>query len=160
MSPLIATRKGPGSVAPEAPLTTLRDEGHAYERDVALDMVKRGLIAAPGLVIVAWFIWGTAGAWSAAFAVGLVLVNFLLAAAMLGWAARISLAALMGTALLGYILRLGLITVAVLAVRHQAWVKVMPLGLAIIITHLGLLLWETRYVSISLASPGLREKGL
>lgn len=135
-------------------------EGHPYERDVALDLVRRGVFAAPVLVAGSWLIWGSAGGWSSLFAVGLVLVNFLLAALILGWAARVSLAALMGAALGGYILRLGLITVAVLAVRHQAWVKAMPLGLTLIVTHLGLLLWETRYVSISLAAPGLREKGL
>ncbi|HEX9529790.1 MAG TPA: ATP synthase subunit I [Acidimicrobiales bacterium] len=158
MSPLLTAGRS-ARTAERPPLASVRDEGPAYERDVALDMVRRGLFAAPALVAAAWLVWGPAGAWSSAFAIGLVLVNFLLAAFLLGWAARISLAALMGTALAGYLLRLGLITAAVLAVRRQPWVKVMPLGLSIIVTHLGLLLWETRFVSISLAAPGLREKG-
>jgi len=37
-----------------------------------------------------------------------------------------------------------------------------PLALTIGVTHLGLLIWETRYVSASLAYPGLKpriEKG-
>lgn len=151
MSPLATARPA---------LSGVRDDGHPYERDVAFDLAKRGLLVAPVLILAAGLGWGVAGAWSAAFAVGLVLVNFLLAAALLGWAARISLAMLMGTALGGYILRLGLITAAVFAVRHQSWVELVPLGLTLIVTHLGLLLWETRYVSISLAAPGLREKGL
>jgi hypothetical protein len=32
----------------------------------------------------------------------------------------------------------------------------MPLGLTIILAHLGLLFWELRYVSLSLAYPGLK----
>ena len=156
MSPLVAPRRRPQ----DASLAAIRDDGHPYERDVAVDMVRRGVLVAPALVLGSGLVWGMAGVWSAAFAVGLVMANFLLAAALLGWAARISLAVLMGSAMAGYIVRLGLVAAAVLAVRHQSWVKVMPLGLAIVITHLGLLLWETRYVSISLAAPGLREKGL
>ena len=30
-----------------------------------------------------------------------------------------------------------------------------PLAITIIVSHLGLLVWETRYVSLSLAYPGL-----
>ena len=64
----------------------------------------------------------------------------------------------MAATLFGYLIRLGLITVAVLAVHNQAWVSIVPLGLTIILTHLGLLLWETRYVSASLAFPGVKPK--
>ena len=153
MTPVLAPRA-------DEPLGTLRDDGHPFERDVALDMVKRGLVVAPVLILAAWLGWGSSGAWSSGFAVGLVLVNFLLAAALLGWAARISLGMLMATAMAGYVVRLALIALAVFAVRNQAWINVVPLGAALIVTHLGLLFWETRYVSISLATPGLREKGL
>jgi hypothetical protein len=132
-------------------------EGPATERQVAFDMVvRRGLPIAPLLILVAGLIWGLDGATSAAFGIGLVLLNFLLAAAILGWAAQISLAFLMGAVLFGYIARLALITIAVLAVHDQSWVAIVPLGLTIIVTHLGLLIWETRYVSASLAFPGLK----
>jgi hypothetical protein len=97
-----------------------------------------------------------AGAASAAYAIALVVVNFLLAAWLLGAAARISYALVMGVALFGYIVRLGLIFVAVFAVKNASWVEPLPLGLTLIVTHLGLLLWELRYVSASLAYPGLR----
>jgi hypothetical protein len=139
-------------------MTTALD-GPPVEREVAFDLVRRGLLVAPVLIAVGGAVWGARGAWSTAFAIGLVLVNFLLAAALLGWAARISLAVLMGTVLAGYVLRLGLITVAVIAVRHQSWVNLVPLGFALIVTHLGLLWWEARHVSLTLAAPGLRPKG-
>jgi hypothetical protein len=33
-----------------------------------------------------------------------------------------------------------------------------PLALTILVTHLGLLAWETRYVSATLAYPGLKPR--
>jgi hypothetical protein len=60
---------------------------------------------------------------------------------------------LMAAALFGYVFRLALVTAAVFAVHEQSWVAMLPLGLTIIVTHLGLLFWETRYVSLTLAYP-------
>lgn len=132
------------------------DAGPAPERQVAFDMVRRALPFAPVIVVLAALPWGLAGAASAGFAVVLVVVNFLLAAWMLGAAARISYALVMAAALFGYLIRLGLIFLAVFAVKDASWVEPLPLGLTLIVTHLGLLLWELRYVSASLAYPGLK----
>jgi hypothetical protein len=132
--------------------------GPAVERDIAVDMAKRSIWALPVLVLGSAAIWGVDGGLSAAFAVAVVVVNLLLSAALLTWAARIGLAALMGAALFGYLIRLGLVTVAVLAVKDQPWVELVPLGLVLIITHLGLLVWELRHVSLSFSSPGLRQQ--
>jgi hypothetical protein len=128
------------------------------EREVAWDMIRRALPVAPVLVLLASIPWGPAGGASAAFAIAIVLVNFALSAAVLGYAARISLAFLMGAALFGYIARLALITVAVLLVKDQSWVSIVPLGFTLIVTHLGLLIWETRHVAASLAFPGVKPK--
>lgn len=133
-----------------------RDDGPAVERTLAGDMVRRGLPAVPALLILGALGWGLDGALSAAYAVAIVMANLTLSAALLAWSARISLALLMGTALFGYLIRLGLIAVAVLAVKDAAWVELWPLGLALVVTHLGLLLWELRYVSASLAFPALK----
>jgi hypothetical protein len=65
---------------------------------------------------------------------------------------------MMTSMLFGYLLRLALVAVAVFAVRNLAWVELLPLGLTIIFAHLGLLFWELRYVSLSLAFPGLKPK--
>ncbi len=128
----------------------------AVERQVVTDMVRRGLPALPAVVLLAGLIWGMDGALSAAFAVALVIVNFLVSAGMLAWAARISLALLMGAALGGFVVRLALLTLAVLAVKDQPWVELVPLGLTLVVTHLGLLVWEARHLSLSLAFPGPR----
>ena len=65
---------------------------------------------------------------------------------------------MMGAVLFGYLIRLGLIFLAVFAGAATP-----ALGFAacrsastIIVTHLGLLFWELRYVSASLAFPGLK----
>ena len=128
----------------------------APERVLAMDMVRRGLPVAPVLVAVAAIGWGVDGALSAAFGVALVLVNLVLSAALLAWAARISPAVVMATALGGFLVRMALLVVAVAAVRDQEWVEVVPLGLTIVVTHLGLLIWESRHVSATLAFPALK----
>jgi hypothetical protein len=63
---------------------------------------------------------------------------------------------MMAATLFGYVLRLGLIALAVMLVRNETWVDLMALGLTLIVMHLGLLFWEMRYVSATLAFPGLR----
>jgi hypothetical protein len=108
------------------------------------------------LVILAGMIWDIEGSLSAAFAAGLVLVNFLLAAGLIAGASRISLGLVMAATLFGYLIRLGLIMVAVLLVRDASWISLPALGATIIVTHLGLLVWELKYVAISLAHAGIR----
>ena len=51
---------------------------------------------------------------------------------------------------------LALLFLAVYAIKDLWWFEPWPLGLTLIVTHLGLLIWETRYVSASLAYPGLK----
>jgi hypothetical protein len=121
-------------------------------------MARRALPALPVLVLVAGLVWGVDGAISAAVAVVLVLVNLGLSAAMLGRAARISLPLLMVAALGGFILRLGLLTAVVLALKDQPWVDLVALGVTLIVTHLGMLVWEVGHVSASLAFPGVKPK--
>lgn len=137
---------------------TTRLDGPAVEREIATDMAKRAIPFIPVLLIAAAVGWGFDGMASSAYAVAIVLVNLTLSAALLAWTARISLALMMGAALFGYLLRLGLVALAVIAVKDARWVELWPLGLSLIVTHLGLLLWELRYVSASLAFPGLKPR--
>lgn len=134
--------------------------GPAPEVDIARDLARRALPVAPVAVVVCGLVWGVGGALSAAYAVVLVVVNFLAAAALMARAARVSAAMLMGAVLGGYLLRLGVLTVAVLAVRDAGWVEMVPLGLTLVVTHVGLLVWEARKVSVTLAFPGLKPPGL
>ncbi|MEN3314128.1 MAG: hypothetical protein V7605_362 [Acidimicrobiaceae bacterium] len=133
-------------------------ETPAVEREVAFDMIKRGAPALPFVVVVAGLIWGVNGALSATFAVSVVLVNFVISALLVGWAARVSPAVLMGTVLFGFLARMLLLTAAVVAVRDFAWVDLTALAITLLVTHLGLLIWETRHVSASLAFPSLTPR--
>jgi len=132
------------------------DPGPAVEAEITADMARRMLPVLPVIVVVAGLIWGPDGAASGAFAVVLVLANLGLSAGLLGWAARTSLTLLMAAALGGFILRLFLLTAVVFLVKDQPWVDITALGFTLIVTHLGLLIWETRHVSASLAYPGLK----
>ncbi|MEL6892373.1 MAG: ATP synthase subunit I [Actinomycetota bacterium] len=133
-----------------------RFDGPAPEVGVSTDMIKRGLIVAPVLVAICGVIWGGDGAWSSLYGIAIVLANFALAAGFIAAAARISVALMMGATLFGYLIRLGLIFLAVWLVKDAGWISLPALGSTIIVTHLGLLFWEMKYVALSLAHPGLK----
>jgi hypothetical protein len=132
--------------------------GPAPEVSVSNDMVKRGLMVAPLLIAVSALIWGTNGAASCGYAIAIVLVNFALAAGIVAVTAKISLQLMMASVLFGYLVRLGLIFLAVYLVKDAGWISLPALGATIIFTHLGLLVWELKYVAMSLAYPGLKPK--
>jgi len=130
--------------------------GPAPEVSVSKDMIRRGLVVAPVLIAVCGFLWGLHGAYSSAYGVAIVLVNFALAAGLVAITARISIGLMMGAVLFGYLVRLGLIFLAVLLVKDAGWISLPALGATIIVTHLGLLVWEMKYVALSLSHPGLK----
>ena len=132
--------------------------GPAPEVAVSNDMVKRGLIVAPVLIGLCALIWGGDGAASSAYAIAIVLVNFALAAGIVAVTAKISLRVMMAAVLFGYLARLALIFLAVYLVKDAGWISLPALGATIIFTHLGLLVWELKYVAMSLAYPGLKPK--
>ena len=45
---------------------------------------------------------------------------------------------------------------SVSALRHESWVDLPTLAVSLFVTQIGLLFWETRYVSATLAYPGLK----
>lgn len=128
----------------------------APEPQIVGDLLKRGLPAIPVFVAVAGLAAGVDGALSAAVGSGLVVANLGLAAASLAWAARIDLGLLMGVALFGYLVRIGLLFLVVFLLQDLAWVHMASLGLTLVVMHLGLLLWELRFVSATLTHPGLK----
>jgi hypothetical protein len=136
-------------------------EAPAVERSIALDMVKRGALVAPVAVLLAAVIGGADVAASVAYGIVIVLANLLLSAAMLGWAAKQTAGILMATALGGFFVRMVVVTLAILAVRDLEWVALVPMSVAVLLASLGLLFWEMRYISASLAFPGLKpSKGV
>jgi hypothetical protein len=139
-----ADRHAPVPAAPEV------------ERELAFDMLKRGVWLIPLVLLVASMLWGVDGATSALLAIAVVTLNLVIAALALSWAAKISLTAIMAVALGGFALRMGLVVAVLFGVRDADWVNMTALAILILVTHLGLLFWELRYVSASLAFPGLK----
>lgn len=137
-------------------ITLTAPAAEAPEYELVGDLLRRGLPVVPVVMAVAGLLAGIDGALSAGVAVTLVAANLLLAAVSLVWAARISLALLMGVALGGYVVRIALLFLIVSLLRDLDWIHLTSLGLTLVVTHLGLLFWELRYVSASLAHPGLK----
>jgi hypothetical protein len=142
-------------VSADAP-STGRIDGPAPVMGVARDLARRSLWLLPLLVVLAAMFWGVDGALSAAYALVVVVVNFAIAAWLLAWSGRRSTTLMGGVALAGFPARLGLVVVAVLAVRNLGWVELVPLALTLALAHLTLLFWELRYISGTPAFPGLR----
>ena len=129
------------------------------ERIIATDLLRRGALLAPVALVVGALVDGRNGVFTMAFALAVVLTNLVVSAALLAWAAPKGPTLLMGTALGGFLGRMVVVGIAVWAVHDAAWIHMGLLGVAILATHLGLLAWETRYVSASLAFPALKPRG-
>jgi hypothetical protein len=137
------------------------DAAPPVEKRIAVDLVRHGLLIAPAVVLIAGLIRGVDGAASAALGLAVCLLNFLAAAVSLEWGTRRSGNALFAVALGGFLFRMvSIVIVMVVAQALFGWVDILVLGLTLFITHLGLLFWELRSVSFSLAAPGLRRDRL
>ena len=141
----------------ESPASSRRAT-EAPERAVARDMARRSVLFAVPLLAGGALGWGWSGILSVGLALALVLVNFGLGAAAIGWGARLGAGPLMAAALGGYVMRLGIVTAAVLPIRHHDWFELLPFAVSLLVTHLGLLIVEARHVSASLAFPGLKPE--
>lgn len=139
------------SAAPIASLTV--------EREIASDLVRRALIVAPLLVAVAAIARGAAGAIAVALAIAVVAANFVFAAAGQTWAVRSGKTALIAiNALGGFVVRMAVVLLALVLCRDRTWIHFGIFAITIALTHLGLLFWELRSVSATLAFPGLKPR--
>jgi len=128
------------------------------ESTIAHDLVRKGAIVAP-VVVVALGVWrGPDAALGAVLALTIVLANFLAAAGILGWTARHAPHAFTGVALMSFLVRLGVITALGAAIKALDVVDWRVFGFTLIGSYLVLLFWELRSVSLTLAYPGLKPK--
>jgi hypothetical protein len=134
------------------------DAAPPVERRIAVDLARHGLLVAPAVVLAAGLLRGVDGAASAALGLAVLVLNFLAAAISLEWGARRGGNALFAAALGGFLLRMvSILVVMLVADALFGWADVVVLGVTLFVTHLGLLFWELRSVSFSLAAPGLRR---
>ena len=130
----------------------------APESDIARHLARRAVLVAPVFLLVGVLGWGLDGLLSSALALVLVAVNFRLGAAIITRAAQISINALYRAVLGGYVVRLALMTAVVLVVKAVGLLATVPFAITLLVTHLGLLAWESRHVAMTLAAPGLKPK--
>ncbi len=111
-------------------------------------MVRRALgpclVALPVAFAGAWALGDLGAALSAAIGVTVVLGNFSAHGASLAWASRISISAVHAVALLGPIVRIGVIVGLLFALDRLAWFSPLAFGLAVVPGTLLLLVYEAR----------------
>jgi hypothetical protein len=129
------------------PSVTAEPPPVAIESILARHTVVRAVYVAPFLIAIFWLTRGWEGAWSSALGVALVVVNFLLAGAMLSISAKISLAVYHAAALFGFFLRLALMVLSVLLIAELLPIDRLAFGVAAVVAYLVLLSWEAVAVS-------------
>jgi hypothetical protein len=131
----------------------------AYERDIAFDLLRRGALVAPLGVVLGAVTAGRAGAIGVALGVAVVLFNFLVAGLLQSWAATKGSPGLLGGTVLGsLVLRFVVVIVALVLAGHASFLNLTCFGLALVVSHLGLLIWEAKAVRLQLAFPGLAPR--
>ena len=115
----------------------------AIESRLAWHTVSRAVYIAPVLIGVFWLTRGFTGAWSSAIGVAIVVANFLLAGAILSISARFGLAAYHAGALLGFFLRLGLLTLTMLVIANLVPIDRLAFGVTAVAAYLLLIGAET-----------------
>jgi len=117
------------------------------EATLARHIVRRAVVVGPLVILGGWALRGTDGAVAAAIGVAIVVGNFLLSGAVLSAAARISLTLYHAAALVGFLLRLVLITVVMLVVARLFDIDRIAFGVATVVSYLVLLTLEAAAVA-------------
>ncbi|MGZ5384458.1 MAG: hypothetical protein ACXW15_08795 [Acidimicrobiia bacterium] len=124
------------------------EEYVAQQRPVELDLakstVRRSVVVGPVVVVLAGVFWGWDGAWSAAVGVAIVVGYYLISGVFLALAARISFAAYYAGALLGFIVRLGLIAATMYLLASILPVDRLALGVSVVVAYVALLVLEVK----------------
>ncbi|HEX9977078.1 MAG TPA: hypothetical protein VGB41_00475 [Acidimicrobiia bacterium] len=117
------------------------------EATLARHLVRRAVVVGPLVVAGAWALRGVDGAVAAAVGVTVVVANFLVSGLVLSAAARISLTLYHAAALVGFLLRLVLITVVMLVVARLFDIDRIAFGVAAVVSYLVLLTLEAAAVA-------------
>ena len=113
------------------------------EAIIGTNMARRAIVVAPVLAVAFGLLRGWPGAVAALVGVAIVVVNFVLGGYILSYAAGVSLSLYHAAALVGFFVRLGLITLSMLLVAGMTDIDRLALGLSVVVSYLALLSWET-----------------
>ena len=156
------TRRNPvlAEVIARRPLTKPGSTKEALhvELSIAGDLARKALYIAPAAAVGVGVWRGWDAAWAVLAALAIVCVNFAGSAALMRWGARRAPELLMGVVLGSFIGRLAVVTAVGVGVKELDVVDWPVFCIALVVAHLGLLAWETRAVSLTLAYPGLKPR--
>lgn len=113
------------------------------EAIIGTNMARRAIVVAPILAVIFGLLRGWPGAVAALIGVGIVVVNFVLSGYILSYAAGVSLSLYHAAALVGFFIRLGLITLSMLLVAGVTDIDRLALGISVVVSYLALLSWES-----------------
>ena len=117
------------------------------ELNLARSAVGFLLVLGAPIIAVAGLLQGANGAASAAVGAAVVMGMFVMAGALMSYAARISPAALMAAVLGGYIVRLVIYAGLIVLLRPVTWLHGPSLAIATAVLLVAVLVWEVRVVS-------------
>ena len=117
-------------------------EAAPVESIIARHTVRRAVLIGPLVVAAAWLLGDAAAALAGAIGVAVVVGNFLLAGEILSRAARVSMKAYHAAALLGFVVRLALITVTMLLIASVFEIDRPAMGISAVVAYMTLLTWE------------------
>lgn len=126
------------------PATTLDPAG---ERALAIAPVRVGLVLALPLIGGGWMIGGTAGLVTAAVALAFLVGNLAAGAALLGWAKKIGMGAVVAVLFGGFLVKLVALTIAFVALRPMNIVDGEALALTVVVGLIALLTYEVYVAS-------------
>jgi hypothetical protein len=116
-----------------------------------LSMVRKAtvpaVVALVVAVVVGWVVGGSGAAASAGIAIALVYLNFAAHGWSLAWASTVSVGTVMGVALGGFALRLGVVVAALFALNTIAWFSQVAFAVAVAPATVLLLAYEAQLVS-------------
>ena len=113
------------------------------EAIMARHIVVRVLVVGPAIIAAAWLLRGSLGAFSATIGVVVVALNFLLAGWILSKAARVSMQAYHVATLVGFVVRLAVITISMLVAASLFEIDRRAFGVAAVAAFLILLSLES-----------------
>jgi hypothetical protein len=119
-------------------------------------MVRRalvlGAVAAPVSFVVGTVAGGAGGGWSAVLGVVVVTVNFAVHGLSLAWAAAVSVTLLQVVALVGFVVRMGVILGVLVLLNRTAFFSPLIFGITAVVGTIGLLWYEARLVARGLGA--------
>lgn len=116
------------------------------ERELVRRAVVPSVLAFPAAAAIGWAAGGSGVGISAAIGVVVVYANFAAHGMSLAWASRISITVVQVVALVGFVVRLGVIVAAMFALNTLSWFSPLAFGLAVVPATLLLLAYEARLV--------------